>query len=203
MTTQVDERSDTVAGVVLAAGGSSRMGRNKLLLTLGEETVLRRSARRVVASGLDPVLVVLGHDAERARAELEGLPCRPIFNPEWGRGINASLRAGIAAVPRAARAAVVVLADMPFVTSEMIAALVERYRQLEPPLVVSEYGGVLAPPTLFDRGLFAELDEAEGQGCGGRVVRRHGDEAISVSWPAAALGDLDRPDDYERILVQI
>src|SRR5919106_2111206 len=93
------ERSGPIAGIVLAAGDSSRMGTNKLLLRFGEETVLRRSVRCAIAAGLDPVLVVLGHEAERVRSELDGLFCRALINLEWARGMNASLRAGIAAVP--------------------------------------------------------------------------------------------------------
>jgi molybdenum cofactor cytidylyltransferase len=197
------ERSGPVAGVVLAAGTSSRMGTNKLLLRLGGETVLRRAVRRVLAARLDPVLVVLGHEVDRTRAELEGLPCRALFNPEYTHGMNASVRAGIAAVPPESAAAVVVLADMPHVTSEMIATLVERYRESGTPLVASDYGGVLAPPTLYDRSLFGELDERAGDGCGRRVVQRHRAEATIVTWPASALGDIDRLTDYERIKAQL
>ena len=197
------ERSGPVAGIVLAAGPSTRMGENKLLLRLNGETVLARTVRRAIAAGLDPVIVVLGHEAERVRAQLIGLPCLPVVNPDYARGLNASARAGIAAVPERARAAVVLLADMPFVTEGMICALVERYRESDAPLVISEYGGVQAPPTLYDRSLFAEIGDAEGEGCGKRVVRRHRSEAAAVAWPAAALADLDRPEDYERVRAEI
>ncbi|HKF43806.1 MAG TPA: nucleotidyltransferase family protein [Thermoanaerobaculia bacterium] len=189
----------SVAGVLLAAGPSSRMGRNKLLLRLDGESVLRRAAGRALAAGLDPVLVVLGHEAQTSAPELEGLPCRTIVNPDYALGMNSSARAGISAVPPEAAAAVVLLADMPLVTAEMLAALVERYRGSDAPLVISEYGGVQAPPTLYDRSLFPELGPPEGEGCGKRVVRRHRGEAEVFSWPAAALADLDRPEDYERI----
>ncbi len=197
------ERDGAVAGIVLAAGPSTRMGENKLLLRLDGETVLARAVRRAVAAGLDPVLVVLGHEAERALPELAGLPCRPVVNPDYARGLNASARAGIAAVPSRARAAVVLLADMPLVTARMIAAVVERYRQSDAPLVICEYGGVQAPPTLYDRSLFAEIGGSAGEGCGKRVVRRHRAEAEAVDWPAEALADLDRPEDYERIRAEL
>jgi len=197
------ERSGPVAGVVLAAGASSRMGTNKLLLQLGGESVLRRAVQRVLAAGLDPVLVVLGHEADRTRAQLDGLACRAVFNPEYARGMNSSLRAGIAAVPPEATAVVVALADMPHVTSEMIATLVERYRESGSALVASDYGGVLAPPTLYHRSLLHELDEGEGEGCGKRVVERHRAEATLVPWPGSALGDIDRLADYERIKSQL
>lgn len=194
-----------VAGVLLAAGSSTRMGgANKLLLELDGESVLRRAARRAAAAGLDPVVVVLGHEAERAQAELArgkllDVAVRTVVNPDYALGVNGSLKTGIAAVPADVRAAVVLLADMPFVTEEMIGELVARYRASDAPLVVSEYGGVSAPPILYDRSLFAELGAMAGEGCGKQVVRKHRAEAIVVEWPAAALTDLDRPEDWERI----
>src|SRR5216684_1807263 len=98
-----------------------------------------------------------------------------------------SLRAGIAAVPEGAPAAVVMLADMPFVTAEMVRELIERWQG--EPLAVSLYGDVVAPPILYARALFPEL----------RVVERHRKDALEVPRPAAALADLDVPADVERV----
>jgi len=187
-----------VAGIVLAAGSAARMGRNKMLLPLGAETVLRRAARSALSAGLDPVLVVLGHDAERAREELRGLPVEAIVNPLHARGINTSLSAGAAAVPPGAAAAVVLLADMPGVAPAMIGEVVKRYRETGAPLVTACYGQTPAPPTLYDRRLFPELTGGEGEGRGREVVRRHWGEAELVPFPEAALADLDVPEDYER-----
>ena len=197
------ERSGAVAGVVLAAGSSTRMGRNKLYFELDGETLLRRVVRRAIRAGLDPVIVVVGHEAERARAELAGLSCTPVDNPDHALGINRSLRTGISHVPERARAAVVMLADMPFVTSPMVAGLVARYRESTAPLVISAYGEVNAPPMLYDRALFSELRQMSGEGCGRQVVRRHRHEAVAVSWPEAALQDVDVPEDYERIKAEL
>jgi molybdenum cofactor cytidylyltransferase len=93
----------------------------------------------------------------------------------------------------------VLLADMPFVSPEMIAAMIARYRTSEAPLVISDYEGVNAPPMLYDRSLFAELLTMTGEGCGRQVVKRHRHEAEVLAWPAAALADIDVPEDYERI----
>jgi molybdenum cofactor cytidylyltransferase len=195
------DRGGPVAGILLAAGTSSRMGSNKLLFQLQGESLLRRMARRALAGGLHPLLVVLGHEAERAARELDGLSCRTVVNPGYEQGITSSLQTGLSALPAEARAAVVLLADMPFVSSEMIAALLTRYRQSEAPLVISEYEGVNAPPMLYDRALFGELQAmAEGSGCGRQVVKRHRGEAVVLSWPAAALADVDVPEDYARAL---
>ena len=203
MPSEPSERSGAVAGVVLAAGSSTRMGRNKLFFELDGETLLRRVVRRAIAAGLDPVIVVVGHEAEHARAEIAALPCKPVDNPDHALGINRSLRTGISHVPERARAAVVMLADMPFVTGRMVAELVARYRDSTAPLVISAYGDVNAPPMLYDRALFSELQQMKGEGCGRQVVRRHRNEAISVSWPEAALQDVDVPEDYERIRAEL
>jgi molybdenum cofactor cytidylyltransferase len=197
------ERSGPVAGVVLAAGTSSRMGENKLLFRVEGETLVRRAVQTAVSAGLEPVIVVLGHEAERAVAELSGLEIEPVFNDEYARGIHTSLRAGIAVVPASSCAAVVILADMPFVTATMITRILEQYRDSPALAVVSDYAGVQAPPTLYDRAFFPELAAVKGEGCGKQVLRRHENETSAVSWPAAALTDVDRPEDYERVAARL
>ena len=198
------DRVGAVAGVVLAAGTSTRMGQNKLFMDLEGETLVRRVVGRASKAGFDPLIVVLGHEADLVQQALEGLSYRPVLNPEYARGVNSSLRAGIQAVSEtAARAAVVVLADMPFVTTAMIETLIEKYRRSEAPLVISEYDGVNAPPMLYDRSLFGELAASEGQGCGKHVVKRHRHQAESASWPVEALMDLDAPEDYERVKASV
>jgi molybdenum cofactor cytidylyltransferase len=187
----------SVAAVVLAAGASTRMGRNKLLLEVDGETLVARAVRIAVEAGLDPVLVVLGHEADRVAAALSGAACRTVVNPEHASGQASSFRAGIAAVPETASAAIVILADMPRVTAPMLEALVGRHRETGAALVVSDYGGVAAPPTLYDRALFPEI--AGSEGCGRDHVRRHREGAVSVAWPASRLADLDRPEDLERL----
>jgi molybdenum cofactor cytidylyltransferase len=194
-----ERQSDPVAGVVLAAGLSSRMGSNKLLFELDGESVLRGAARRALAGGLSPLLVVLGHQEDRNRQELDGLPCQVVINPLYEQGINSSLKAGVAALPDGVAGAMVMLADMPFVTAEMIAQMIARFRSTTAPLVISDYEGVNAPPMLYDRVLFGELQAMTGEGCGRQVVKRHRHEAEVLPWPASALADLDVPEDYERM----
>jgi len=197
--------NDQVAAVILAAGSSTRMGQNKLLMALDGETMVRRAARAALAAGLDPVIVVLGHEAERVRAELAGLACRTVVNPDHMLGKGTSLQVGIRearALPEA-EAAVVILADMPFVTSAMLAALVERRRAAGAPMVVSRYGEVNAPPMLYGRALFDEMLALPGEACGKEMVRRHKQEAATMLWPEAALADVDVPEDYRRISAEL
>lgn len=192
-----------VSAVLLAAGSSRRMGRNKLLLEVAGETVVRRAARAALESGVDEVLVVLGHEAEAVAAELGSLACVPVVNPDHLRGQGTSLRFGLGRIREDAAAVIVLLADMPFVTAEMIGAVLARYRETGAPLVVSRYGDVQAPPTLYDRRLFAELAGIPDEHCGRRVVRRHESEAARLDWPEAALRDLDVVEDYEEARAEL
>lgn len=188
-----------VAGIVLAAGHSSRMGHNKLLLEVAGEPLVRRTARRAVEAGLSPVLVVLGFEAERVRQALAGLPVTEVLNPDYERGINGSVSRGIAAVPAGCSAAIVILGDMPLVTAPMLEALVTRHRETGASLVLSMYGDVQAPPTLYGRELFAEFHTRSGEGCGKKVVREHGERAERVTWPAELLADIDEAPDYASV----
>jgi len=196
------EVASQVAAIVLAAGLSTRMGRNKLLLDVGGEPVVRRCVRVALAARLDPVLVVLGHDADAVRGALPPLPCRFVMNARHADGMNASVCAGIAALPPDVGAAVVLLADMPFVDVHMISTLVAQ-RRGGAALILSEYDGVVAPPTLVDRSLFADMASEAGRGCAQRLRRRHPNRSASVKWSAAALADLDLPEDYERVKTRL
>jgi cyclopropane-fatty-acyl-phospholipid synthase len=194
-----DAPEQPAAGIVLAAGSAKRMGKNKLLLELDGETLVRRAVRVAREAGLDPVLVVVGHEAERVAADLRGLDCAVVPNARHALGMSTSLDAGVSALPAGAQSAVVLLADMPFVEPAMIDALIRRQRETGAPLVASRYGAVPAPPTLYTRTLFPELRGGEGEGRGREVVRRHAGEAAWVDWPASALADVDEPGDLERV----
>lgn len=190
---------DAVAGVLLAAGTSSRMGRNKLLLEWNGETMVHGCARRAVAGGVSPLIVVLGPSAAAIRSALSDVPCDTVVNPEYESGMASSVRAGLAAVPEAAAAVIILLADMPHVTGEMVGQMIQRYHTTRAPLVISEYDGISAPPVLYDRLLWAELASANGEGRGRDIAARHRDQSETMRWPASALADLNVPEDYARL----
>jgi molybdenum cofactor cytidylyltransferase len=194
---------ERVAGVVLAAGMSTRMGRNKMLLEAGGQPLVRRAVTTALAGGLDPVLAVLGHESEAVEAALAGLPCIPLINRDYARGMNTSVRAAFIALPEDVGAGVVLLGDMPLVTSAMIRALTSAFRQQNSPLVLSKYGDVVAPPILYGRALFSQLRTLEADACGKSVVKAHRAEAVELRWPEEALTDLDRPEDLERVRARL
>jgi molybdenum cofactor cytidylyltransferase len=183
------------AAIVLAAGASRRMGRNKMLVELDGQSLVRRAVRRVFEAKLDPIVVVVGHEEERVRTELTGFPCRFVTNTDYTGPTSTSLHLGLNATPTDVDSAIVILGDMPFVTSEMLRQMVAAAQSTSAPLVVSRYGDVLAPPLLFRRVLFPELLAWHGEGCGKQVVLRHQEAAVMLDWPAEALRDIDTPEE--------
>jgi len=185
---------------VLAAGASRRMGpgRNKMLLELEGEPLVRRAARRALTAGLSPVVVVLGHEADRARAVLGDLPVDLALNPNFTGPTSTSLHAGLDRLGRDVDAAVVLLGDMVHVSEAALAELVSRARTSDAPLVVSRYGDVTAPPLLFRRLLFGELRAWTGEGCGKAVVQAHQHEALYVDRGPEMLEDVDTPEDFQK-----
>jgi molybdenum cofactor cytidylyltransferase len=186
-----------VAGILLAAGSSSRLGANKLLIELRGEPLVRRAARCGLAAGLSPLIVVLGPDPEPVTAALAGLPVTLVPNPRHAEGMPSSLRAGIGAVPPACPAALVLLPDMPLTTPPMLVEMTDRFRAGGAALVITLYGETAAPPTLYARALFPAV-LAAGEG-GREVVRAHRGGAEVVRRPAGLLLDVDLPADLERL----
>ena len=174
------------------------MGRNKMLLELEGVPLARRAASCALAAGLSPVVVVVGHEADRVRAALAGLDCKFAMNPQFTGPTSGSLHCGLNALPADVHAAIVMLADMPFVSTSMLRQVKAALASSPARLAASRYGDVLAPPLLFRRALFAELLDWHGEGCGKQVVMRHRDEAVLFDWPAAALTDIDTPADAQR-----
>lgn len=185
--------------VVLAAGGSTRMGEPKQLLRYGGTTLLGRAVAVALGSRCRPVVVVLGSGAEAARAEVDPR-ARVVVNEAWEEGMGSSIRCGVSALGDAAAAAVVMLCDQPFVTSELIDRLVEAHLDRGAPVVASEYDAAgertRGVPALFDRALFPELLALSGAQGAKRVVERHASDLVTVPAPEAAF-DVDTPDDYE------
>jgi Uncharacterized MobA-related protein len=195
----IDPALQRVAAVILAAGASTRMGRNKLLLPVDGEAMVHRAARRALGAGLAPVVVVLGHESDRVREALADLDVAFVTSPDPTGPTSASLHAGLRALGPAVSATVVMLSDMVHVTEAMLRAIVDASARGAAPLEVSRYGEVLAPPLLFRRALWPELLAWHGEGCVKAVVRAHRDEAGLHDWPEAALQDIDTPGDYEAL----
>jgi len=184
------------AAVLLAAGGSSRFGSPKQLARWGEQTFIERAVELALTCQASPVIVVLGAEVEQSRALLAGRPVKIVTNPNWARGQSSSMQAGLAALPGNVSSAVFLLVDLPGVSPHTIDALIERHRQTLAPLVWPEFEGKRGNPVLFDRALFADLQQVRGDTGGRPVLLAHKNRAERVAVDdAGILQDFDRPED--------
>jgi molybdenum cofactor cytidylyltransferase len=191
-----------IAGIVLAAGLSMRLGRPKQLLPLGGEPLLRRTLERVLASSLDKVVLVVGHQADEITAVVADLPVRVVINRDPARGLSASLLAGLAALAPQPNAIVVLLGDQPGVDPQVIDALVAAWRDSHAPAVVPRYTDGFSNPVLFDQRAFHELARLSGDIGARSIVLAHeaAGDLVVVPVAAPAPPDVDTESDYAALL---
>ena len=194
-----------IAGVIIAAGASSRLGRPKQLLPLAGRPLLAHALANALASRLDEVVLVLGHQAptiERALVKALG-PTRTsiVVNPRYAEGQSTSVVAGLDATPSGAEAVLFLLGDQPGVAPAIIDAVLATYRSSPAPIVAPTYGGTIGNPILFARHLFPVLKCLSGDEGARGVVRRHLGEVRRVEIGLAAPPpDVDTEADYQSLL---
>ncbi|MEO8704599.1 MAG: NTP transferase domain-containing protein [Kofleriaceae bacterium] len=184
-----------VAAIVLAAGRSSRMGTNKLLVELAGKPLVRHAVDAALGSSARPVIVVTGNDAAGVRAALAGCEVTYVDNPDYASGMASSLRAGIAAVPDAA-GALVCLGDMPRITSAHLAALLAAFADAadDGTIVVPTHERKRGNPVLWGRRRFAEIATLAGDVGARALIERHPDAVRWVALDDAILVDVDTPE---------
>lgn len=189
--------SGHLAGIVLAAGRSTRMGAdNKLLQELRGKPIVRYAVEAQLEARLDPVLVVTGHQQRAVEAALADLPVRFVHNPDYASGLAGSVRAGVAALPAEAEAAVISLGDMPNVTPQVIERLVESHlRQPDSLAVVPTLFGHRGNPVLLARQIFPAVSLLTGDRGARRLLEEAGSRVVEVPFedPAIAI-DVDTPE---------
>lgn len=196
-------RGAAAAIVILAAGGSSRMGRPKPLLPIGGEPMLRRVVTRALDSSARPVLVVLGSSEDDVRPALDGLDCEIVSNPRWRDGQGTSVAVGVRRLRSSwpsIDAALFLLGDQPLVSTATIEAFL-RARGEGARLAASERDGRLEAPALFSSDFFDELEGLSGDAGARAILRSHRAEAVAISLPAGEGTDIDTPEDYARPLL--
>lgn len=187
-----------VAGVILAAGESRRLGRPKQLLPLGEKTMLEHIVEIVLSSSLQEVIVVLGHRAEEIRPLLRGV--QVVVNEEWPQGLSGSLRVGLGALSLQFEACLFFLADQPKVTPQLAESIITRHRRTLAPIVAPRFRGQRGNPVLFARSLFPELLSLQGEEGGRSLIEKHRHlvEWVEVDSEEYFL-DIDTLEDLERL----
>jgi len=190
-------RNGPVVGVLLAAGESERFGgSNKLLASVDGDTMVRRAARTLTGDDLEAVVAVVGHEADRVRAALTGLPVEVVENPDYASGQAASVAVGTRAAREAGAVAVCfALGDMPWVEPATVSTLVAAYRADAGDPLAAAVDGRRGNPTLFGARHFDALEAVDGD-VGGRSLLLHDPRAALVeTGDPGVRRDVDEPGD--------
>lgn len=188
-----------IVGVVLAAGLSRRMGQAKLMLALEGKPVLRHAVERVLAGGVERLIVVLPPESRALRGALEGLPIQWAvnLNPSAGQGV--SIAAGIDALPSGTSAALIALGDQPVLPPVVIPELLTVFGRTGMPIVAPRYREGQGNPVLFGAQVFSELRGLTGDRGARSVIEMDASRVAWVDFDLPMPADVDTPEDYDRL----
>jgi molybdenum cofactor cytidylyltransferase len=188
-----------IAGLLLAAGGSTRFGSQKLLARIGDGDPLVRQTALALRDAVDKLTIVVGSDADAVQRALAGIDATIVTNAEWSQGVGTSLRAGVRGLPAATMAVVVALGDQPFVDPAIVRAVVTEWRTTGSPIVSARYAGTRSHPVLFDRSMFAELESVSGDRGARAVIDRDPARVVDIDVSTPMPLDVDTPADLAAI----
>jgi molybdenum cofactor cytidylyltransferase len=184
-----------VAGIVLAAGLSSRMGSNKLLAEVNGTPLVRKTLDAALASDLEPVIVVTGHEAKRMHIALDGTDAIFVHNPQYTEGLSSSLRIGIASVPEDADGALILLGDMPEIPTHLIEQMLTTFSPADGRAIcVATAGGKRGNPVLWGRQFFAEIEQVNGDTGAKHLIGAHDSFVCEVEADDVVFNDVDTPE---------
>jgi molybdenum cofactor cytidylyltransferase len=186
--------ADGLYTIVLAAGASTRFGSPKQLVRLAGRPLLHTVVARAAEVTGNALIVVLGSGAGELAPLLKHSPGTVVINRDWREGLASSIRAGVARLPPACTAALLVLADQARVTTHDLRRLAGTWRKRPQYMAAALYAGTVGAPAIFPRSVFAELAALRGDAGARSVLRRGADTLLRVPMPSAAL-DVDTPED--------
>jgi molybdenum cofactor cytidylyltransferase len=189
-------RAPKVGVIILAAGLSSRMGRNKLLEPLKGKPLVRHVAEAAAASSAAPLIVVTGNGSAQVEATLHGIESRFVHNPDYSKGLSTSLKCGLSALPDDVDAALILLGDMPMVGPHLIDTLIAAFNPGEDRAIcVATRGGRRGNPVLWARRFFPEMLTIEGDTGAKHLMGAYPELVCEVeAADDAPLTDIDTPD---------
>ena len=186
-----------ITGLVLAAGGSRRLGRPKQLLPYGDTTLLGHVVATARACAFDQLAVAIGGAADEVRARVDLSGAEVVVNEAYGEGCSSSIAAALGAVDPRCDVVVLLLGDQPGVTAETVAALLAGRGGA--PLAVCRYDDGRGHPIAFARSVFGDLAALHGDKGVWRLLDQRADDVVEVEVAGAIPRDVDTPDDYAAV----
>jgi molybdenum cofactor cytidylyltransferase len=192
------------AGILLAAGESTRFGEPKQLLTLSGRFLIEWALAAALGSNLDHVVLVLGCEHERIRRCLGSSTAHPkceiLVNPDYRSGQSTSLQAGLLRIRHDFPSAMFLLGDQPLVDAALINLLLQRYAVSEKPICVPTHRGTRGNPTLFASRFYPKILKLAGDKGARDIIAAHPDQVLAVKIPDPRVFlDIDRREDIEKI----
>ena len=190
-----------IAALVLAAGGSSRLGAPKQLLQWGDTTLLGHVLDTLRGLPFDELFVVIGANGDEILDKVDLSGTSVIENPEWEEGMASSLRVGLDAVLRLSRADAVVifLGDQPDISEEVVNGLIEARRSTKRQAIVPKYRYAWGNPVMVERSLWPRLMSLEGDEGAKRLLQAHPDWVHEVWFEQRPPRDIDTRADFEEL----
>ena len=209
----------SIGAVILAAGGSSRLGQPKQLLTFRGETFVCRAVRAAAEAGCEPILVVVGENSEAIKLALDiresrissfsgpervpRPPPRPaiIENGEWRRGVGTSIRRGLEQLPNVVEAVVLLACDQPYLDASIVSQLIAALAETGKPIAASSYADTLGVPALFDRSCFDDLLALPDDSGAKSLIAARPNDIAAIPFEKGAI-DIDTPSDFQRLIAE-
>jgi len=191
-----------ISGVLLAAGESRRMGKNKLLLPYGDHTVIEESASQLGRSEIDEFIVITGFQGGEVGEKIErgyGGIKKIIYNENYRSGRSSSIKRAIGSLDEKSDAALFMVADKPSVKADLIDRAIASFRQKSPSILYVRTPIGRGHPVILSKKTFGDLLELEGEPAGDTIFEKYRDDAVVIEDDKEQL-DIDTPDDYRRVL---
>jgi molybdenum cofactor cytidylyltransferase len=189
-----------ISAIVLAAGESRRMRKPKLLMPLGNGTILETAVSKYLSSRVSEVIVVLGYMADEAVKKLAGKRVRTVINPAYRQGMSTSIIAGMGIVNAGARGVMIGLADEPFIDSQTINKLLDEFGKHREGIVIPLYKGRRGHPVIFAIRHRDALMKLKGDNGGKKIINQDPDDIFEVQVDCTGINrDIDTMDDYRSL----
>ncbi|MBS3905969.1 MAG: molybdenum cofactor cytidylyltransferase [Syntrophaceae bacterium] len=186
-----------VSAILLGAGESKRMGRDKLSLPWGKKTILERCLKTLLRSRVKEVVIVLNDRKKEINHRLGKKKIKVVVNPDYKRGMSTSIRYGMKAIDPKSDGILIALGDQPFIKTRTINALIGAFGRAEGKIVVPSFRGRRGHPVIFHRKYEEELLRLRGDAGGKTIVMKHSEDVRIIPVKSeGVIRDIDTWEDY-------